>query len=208
MKPRYISALVAILLGLGLALAALLYKAPQTITHSGLQTGVAGAQIGGSLSGLTDQTGKTVTDADFAGKAQLVFFGFTHCPSICPTELQKMTLVLEALSESDREKVAAIFVTLDPARDTAENLAEYLSMFHPQITGLTGSPEQIEQIKSEWKVYSARVQTPRMTEYTIDHSAFTYLRDPDGNLLALFAMTDAPGAMANQVKAYLKRFKL
>lgn len=201
MKTRYLRILIALILGLGLSAAVVLYQAPQNTPT----TSVAGAKIGGSFAGLTHHSGKTVTDADFAGKSQLVFFGFTHCPSICPTELQKMTVMLNALTESQRKQLAVIFVSIDPARDTAESMNDYLGMFHPDIIGLRGDAQQTERIKSDWKVYAARVQTPEMTEYTMDHSAFTYLRDPKGNLITLFSMTDSPDDMTTQVKAHLGR---
>lgn len=199
MKTRTLRIIIALILGVGLSAAVALYQAPQNTTT----TSVAGAKIGGSFTGLTANNGQVFNDASVAGKSQLVFFGFTHCPSICPTELQKMTVLLNDLTPAQRDKLAVIFVSVDPERDTAQSMNDYLSLFHPNIIGLRGTPEQTDQVKSDWKVYAARVQTPEMTEYTVDHSAFTYLRDPNGNLITLFSTTDSTDEMTRQVKAHL-----
>lgn len=193
----YFSIIIGILLGIAVAYTQV--RGPS----SNNETGVAGAAIGGSFAGLTDQTGAVVDDARFAGKAQLVFFGFTHCPSICPTELQKMTLVMKDLKAKQRDQIAPIFISVDPERDTPQVLKDYLAMFDPAITGLTGTPEQIAKIKSDWKVYSAKVETEEMTEYTVDHSAYTYFRGADGGLIALFSGTDGADVMARGVKDHL-----
>ena len=194
----YLSVIIGILLGTALAYNAFV-KGPDASSASG----VAGGLIGGSFAGLTDQNGAVVDDARFAGKAQLVFFGFTHCPSICPTELQKMTLLLKDLDMDQKAKIAPIFVSVDPERDTPPVLKDYLRMFDPSITGLTGTPDQIAKIKADWKVYSAKVPQEGSDDYTVDHSAYTYFRGPDGALIALFSGQDGPDVMARAVENYL-----
>jgi len=194
----YFSIIFGILLGITIAYYGFV-KAP----NAPMTQGIAGTPIGGSLAGLLDQNGVTVDDARFAGKAQLVFFGFTHCPSICPTELQKITVTLKKLSEGDRAKLAPIFISVDPERDTPDVMKNYLAMFDPAITGLTGTPDQIAKIKSDWKVYSSKSALGADGDYTVDHSAYTYFRGADGALIALFSGTDGAGIMASKVKEYL-----
>ena len=104
----------------------------------------AGISIGGPFT-LTDDDGRRVSEADYAGRAHLVFFGFTHCPEICPTTLAEATSVLDELGD-DASKLDVLFITVDPERDTPEALHEYVSNFHPQITGLTGSVQEVATV--------------------------------------------------------------
>jgi protein SCO1/2 len=150
-----------------------------------------------------DQQRRPATPERFAGTYQLVFFGFTHCPSICPTELQRLSLVLKNLTPAEKEKLSAIFVTVDPARDTPATLREYLSMFDPEIIGLTGTGIAVERVLANWKVYAAKVQTAEMSDYTMDHSAFLYFRGPDGRLIDLFDAGDTPDGITQTVRAHL-----
>jgi protein SCO1 len=133
---------------------------------------------------LLDQDGKRVTDADFRGKPFLVFFGFTHCPDICPTALFEMSEVLRRLGP-DAEKTAVLFISVDPERDTPEKLKEYLSSFHPRIVGLTGSPQEIAEVEKAYRVYAKKVPLEG-GGYTMDHSAIVYLMDKDGRFVAPF----------------------
>lgn len=199
---RFIRLYAAIIIGILLGVA-VMYGQIRSEMGAPATSGVAGTVLGGSFAGLTDQNGVVVDDARFAGKAQLVFFGFTHCPSICPTELQKMTVMLKDLSPEQQARIAPIFVSVDPERDTTDVLKNYLAMFNSTITGLTGTPEQIESVKKDWKVYSAKVKTEEMTEYTVDHSAYSYFRGPDGRLIALFSGHDGADVMTRAVKDYL-----
>lgn len=127
---------------------------------------------------LVDQDGVTVRDEDLRGRFQLVFFGFTACPDICPTTLTNITAVLEELGP-DAEGLVPLLITVDPERDTPAVLQEYLTAFDPRIRGLTGSPEQVAAALKSFRVYAAR-RDLEGGDYTMDHSTFIYLMDPDG----------------------------
>lgn len=153
------------------------------------------SSVGGPFE-LVNQDGKTVTDADFRGKPFLVFFGFTHCPDICPTTLFEVSEVLNRLG-TDAEKVNAIFVTVDPERDTPEKLKLYLSSFHPRLSALSGSPAQTEAIKKAYFVYAKRVPLEG-GGYTMDHTSVVYLMDKQGKFVAPFNLKrDADAAAAD-----------
>src|ERR1700680_3247140 len=141
------------------------------------------AAVGGPFR-LLDQDGRQRTDADFRGKPFLVFFGFTHCPDICPTALFEMSEVLRRLGP-DAEKTAVLFISVDPERDTAEKLKEYLSSFHPRIVGLTGSLQEIADVEKAYRVYAKKVPLEG-GDYTMDHSPIAYLMDKDGRFVAPF----------------------
>jgi protein SCO1/2 len=128
--------------------------------------------------------GKPRTDADFRGKLLLVYFGFTYCPDVCPTGLQNIGLALDKLGEA-AERVQPLFVTVDPARDTAEHLKDYVPMFHPRLIGLTGDAAAIHKTAAAYRVYYAKVPL-KDDDYTVDHSSFIYLVGPDGHYLGLF----------------------
>lgn len=142
--------------------------------------------IGGPFT-LVDHTGRTVTDKDFLGKYLLVFFGYTYCPDVCPTNLTAMTQALELIGK-DAEKVQPLFVTVDATRDTPEQLAMYVEHFHKSLVGLTGSPAQLKRAADAYKIYSAKIQEdPNDPEdYLMDHSAITYLMGPDGKYKTFF----------------------
>lgn len=151
--------------------------------------------VGGPFD-LIDQDGRTVTEKDFLGKPLLVFFGFTHCPDICPTTLFEVSEVFNRLGP-DAEKASAIFVTVDPERDTPEKLKLYLSSFHPRISALSGSQAQIEAIKKAYFVYAKRVPLDG-GGYTMDHTSVVYLMDKQGKFVAPFNLKrDADAAAAD-----------
>jgi protein SCO1/2 len=165
--------------------------------------GSSGEALIGSDFALLDHTGKAVTDADFAGRWQLVFFGFTYCPDVCPTTLASVSAVLEELGE-DADQIAPLFVTVDPERDTPAVLAEYLANFDPRIIGLTGSPEQIKAAARAFRVYYAKVDQDDLPDgYTMDHSAFLYLMDPDGDYAAHFSHQDDVAEIAGGIRDFL-----
>lgn len=151
--------------------------------------------VGGPFE-LVNQDGKTVTEKDFLGKPLLVFFGFTHCPDICPTTLFEVSEVFNRLGP-DAEKASAIFVTVDPERDTPEKLKLYLSSFHPRISALSGSEAQLEAIKKAYFVYAKRVPLEGGS-YTMDHTSVVYLMDKQGKFIAPFNLKrDADAAAAD-----------
>ncbi len=158
------------------------------------------SSVGGPFE-LVSQDGKTVTDKDYLGKPLLVFFGFTHCPDICPTTLFEVSEVLNRLGP-DAEKVSAIFVTVDPERDTPEKLKLYLSSFHPRISALSGSEAQIEAIKKVYYVYAKRVPLEG-GGYTMDHTSVVYLMDRQGKFVAPFNLKRDADAAAAELRRRL-----
>lgn len=159
----------------------------------------AGVSLGGPFS-LIDETGRRVTEATFRGRFMLVYFGFVYCPDVCPTELARMAAALDLLGEA-AEEVQPILVSIDPERDTPEALAQYTDLFHPRLLGLTGSEAEIAAAAKAYRVYYAKVRTgPEPDAYTMDHSAFTYLMDRAGALVALFHPETTPEAMAEAIR--------
>jgi protein SCO1/2 len=161
---------------------------------------VAPSAVGGAFK-LTDQTGATVTDADLKGKPFLVFFGFTHCPDVCPTTLFEVSEVLRALGPK-ADGMRALFVTVDPERDTPAVMKDYLSSFDKHLIGLSGSTEAIEQIKKAYRVYSRKVPT-KDGDYTMDHTALVYLMNKDGQFVAPFNIKRKPEDAAADLRKYL-----
>ncbi|WFU57174.1 SCO family protein [Bradyrhizobium pachyrhizi] len=149
--------------------------------------------VGGPFA-LTDQAGHERTDKEFRGKLMLVYFGFTTCPDVCPTDLQAIGLALDKLGR-DGDQVQPIFITVDPERDTAAHLAEYVPMLHPRLIGLTGNLDAIRKLADAYKVYFARVPLKDAGDYTVDHTAYIYLMDRDGNYLGFFP----PGTSADRM---------
>ena len=164
--------------------------------------GTSGAEIGGSFS-LTDHNGTPVTESNYRDSYKLIFFGFTYCPEICPTELQKMTKVLNALGP-DADPIQPLFITTDPERDTPETMQAYVEMFHPRLVGLTGTPEQIKNVQHKYKVYAAKVESKELSDYTMDHSSFTFLMSPDDRLLALFSSQDSAQDIEAEIRSVLQ----
>jgi protein SCO1/2 len=144
---------------------------------------VTGATFGKELA-LTDHNGQRRTLADFRGKVVTVFFGFTHCPDVCPTTLGEMAVVMKELG-NDAGRLQVLFVTVDPGRDTAEVLKRYVPAFHPSFLGLTGSAEDLARTAKEFKIFYQKQPLPN-GGYSMDHSAGTYILDAQGRL-RLFA---------------------
>ncbi len=161
------------------------------------------ALIGGPFE-LIGKEGKTITDKDFRGRYMLVFFGFTHCPDICPAELQVMSAVLDDLG-SDADKVVPIFITLDPERDTADAVTNYVQNFGPNFVGLTGSPAAIEKAAKAYRISYRKFQDESMGDnYSIDHSALAYLMGPDGQFLTHFPYGTPPEKIAETLSYHLR----
>jgi protein SCO1/2 len=166
----------------------------------GLRNVTAPAAIGGPFQ-LTDQSGQTVTEKSLQGRPSLIFFGFTHCPDVCPTSLFEISEVLHAMG-GDADRVNAYFVTVDPERDTTAAMKDYLSSFDPHLKGLTGDPEVIAKVLSEYRVYSRKVPL-KDGDYTMDHTALIYLMDRDGHFVSPFNLKRTPEAAAADLKRYL-----
>jgi len=163
---------------------------------------VGQALVGGPFT-LTDHTGKRVTDQDFRGRFMLVFFGFTYCPDVCPTALQVMAAALEKIG-SKAEQITPVLITVDPERDTPEQMAMYVKSFHPRLVGLTGSPEEIAAVAKAYRVYFKRVADPKSSGgYTMDHSAIIYVMGPDGAFRTHFTYTVNADAMAERLTKLL-----
>lgn len=162
--------------------------------------GQAVAAIGGPLN-LEDQNGKPFTDAEMKGHPFLVFFGFTHCPDICPTTLFDMSQMMKSLGP-DANRVGALFITVDPERDTPNVLKDYLSNFDPHLRGLTGDQAQIDATIKEYRVYAKKVPLED-GDYTMDHTAMVYLMDKDGHFVAPFDMNRAPETEAADLRRYM-----
>ena len=145
---------------------------------------VTGKSLVGGPFALTDHTGKRVTDKDFLGRYMLVFFGFTHCPDICPSGLQVMTAALDKVGNKAKI-VTPVFITLDAQRDTPEKLAAYLKSFHPSLVGLSGTPEELAVVAKLYRVFYQKVADEKTPDsYTYDHSAIYYLMGKDGAFVA------------------------
>jgi protein SCO1/2 len=137
--------------------------------------------VGGPFS-LTDQDGKTITDADMKGHPFIVFFGFTHCPDVCPTTLYDLSQALNGLGD-DAKNIPALFVTVDPERDTPEVMKRYVSNFNPDIRGVTGDPAAIQAMVKAYRGYAKKVPTED-GDYTMDHTAVVYLMGADGQFIS------------------------
>ena len=150
--------------------------------------------VGGPFE-LVDHTGRTRSDKDFRGRLMLVYFGFTFCPDVCPADLQAIGLALDKLG-NDADSVQPLFITVDPERDTPEHLADYVALFHPRLIGLSGSLDAVRKAADAYKVYYAKVPLGKdAADYTVDHTAFIYLMDRDGNYLGFFP----PGTSADRM---------
>jgi protein SCO1/2 len=161
------------------------------------------ALIGGPFE-MLNQNGVKVTEKDFAGKPKLMFFGYTYCPDVCPTELQIMSATLDQLGDQAKD-VQPIFVTIDPERDTPPVLKSYLESFGPRWTGLTGTPEQIRGITRAWHVfYEKRDNKDAPKDYLMDHSSFIFLMGPDGKFLKHFNYTTDAKAFGEALLEALK----
>tara|TARA_R110000824_G_scaffold118960_14_gene272075 strand:- start:196821 stop:197435 length:615 start_codon:yes stop_codon:yes gene_type:complete len=172
------------------------------VGEAGSSQGTGTPTIGGDFT-LTDQDGRRVTQADFQGKYMLIYFGFTFCPDVCPTELQVMSAALQALG-TDAEKVQPILITIDPERDTPDVLATYVKQFDPRLIGLTGSADEIAAVAKAYRVYYEKVKDDESSaDYTMDHSSVVYLMGPDGKFLAFFPPATDPEAMAEKIKGLM-----
>jgi cytochrome oxidase Cu insertion factor (SCO1/SenC/PrrC family) len=157
--------------------------------------------IGGPFE-LIDHTGARRTDTDYRGKLALIYFGYTYCPDVCPTDLQAMASALDLLGDGARA-VQPLFITIDPERDTPGHLANYVSLFHPRLVGLTGDADAVRGVARAYKVYYAKVVLPDSSDYAMDHSAFIYLVNADGQYLGFFPPGTSPERMATIIQPHL-----
>lgn len=156
--------------------------------------------IGGPFN-LTDQNGKPISDRDLKGHPSLVFFGFTHCPEVCPTTLFDISEVLNKLGP-DAGKVNAVFITVDPERDSPAVLKDYLASFNPRLVGVGGDAEQLAAVAKAYRVYYKKVPL-KDGDYTMDHTAIVYLMDKNGQFVAPFSLKRKPEEAAAELRRYL-----
>jgi protein SCO1/2 len=159
-----------------------------------------GSAIGGPFH-LVDQNGKPASDADMKGRPYLVFFGYTHCPDICPTTLFEVSEVMRALG-SDADRTGALFITIDPERDTPQVMKDYLSSFDSHLRGLTGDDAAIGAAEKGYRVYAKKVPGEN-GDYSMDHTALVYLMDKQGRFVAPFNLTRRPEDAAADLRKYL-----
>ncbi len=175
------------------ALAGLVYAfMPGRDVTSSLALGSSFTMVGGD--------GRTVTSADLSGRPYLVFFGYTHCPDLCPTTLSNISAVFKVLGP-DR-KIAAVFVTVDPERDTAEVMKTYLESFDARIVGLTGDPPKTDAIARAFRVYAKKVPGASAGDYSVDHTGAVYLMDKRGKFVRVFDLQRSPEQAARELEAY------
>lgn len=170
-------------------------------TNSISETSSGKALIGGDFV-LTNQNGEQISSETFRGKHMLVYFGFTSCPDICPTDLLTLSAAIKSLGDK-KEAIQPIFITIDPQRDTVEKMKNYISNFYEGFQALTGSPEDITQVTSAYRVYSKKVKSEELSDYLMDHSAFTYLMGPDGEYITHFRHGDTAEEVAAELRKYL-----
>jgi cytochrome oxidase Cu insertion factor (SCO1/SenC/PrrC family) len=158
--------------------------------------------VGGPFN-LVDHGGRPRSDADFRGKLMLVYFGFTFCPDVCPTDLGQISRVLERLGPAGND-LQALFITVDPERDTPQHLASYVRQFHPRLIGLTGAAKAIRKAADAYKVYYKKVALSGRAGYTVDHTAFIYLMDRDGQYLGFFPPGTSADRMIEIIRPHLE----
>ncbi len=193
MSPAAKRGVIALFLGLAVLLGVLAYDFSAFFPSGLLGEQVAPIPIGGAFT-LVDQNGVTRHPEDFRGKLMLVYFGYTFCPDACPTALQDMSHAIDLLGAKG-DAVQPIFITIDPARDTVEQMKLYASNFHPRLIALTGTPEQVAEAAKAYRVYYAKGKSNGGDDYLMDHTVFIYLMGRDGKYLSHFP----PGATAEQM---------
>lgn len=195
MTRRHAMALAVLIAAGGLAGAlalASVFERPRMVV-SGI------ADVGGPFT-LTAHTGDRVADADFRGQYMLVAFGFSYCPDVCPAQLQVMTAALDAMGpEADR--IQPLFISIDPERDTAARLAEYMAPFHPRLIGLTGSEDEIAAVADAYHVWYEKVEEAGSADYLMDHTGITYLMGPDGKFVQHFSFATSAETLAKALLA-------
>jgi protein SCO1/2 len=151
---------------------------------------------------LQDPNGRSVTSEDFRGRFQLVAFGYTYCPDVCPTTLVEMAAILKQLGDQ-ADRLQAIFITVDPERDTAKVLKTYTEFFDPRILGLTGSPALVRRAADNFRIRYAKVREPSSDNYAVDHSAGMILLGPDGQFIRKFAFATPVEEISGQLREIL-----
>lgn len=152
---------------------------------------------------LTNHKGERVSHEDFAGKYMLIFFGYSFCPDVCPTELSKVTVALDMLEKQGRsiDNIQPLFITIDPVRDTPQQLSEYISLFHPKFIGLTGSPQEIDEVAKTYQIYYKKSDPNDTSDgYLMDHMSLTFLLDGSARRIYMFSADTTPSELAKALK--------
>ncbi|MFO1131659.1 MAG: SCO family protein [Hyphomicrobiales bacterium] len=196
-RPILIFAALVLLIAAGLAGYAVLNGGLHRPQGSGV------ALVGGPFS-LVDQDGRRVTEKDFLGKYMLVFFGYTYCPDVCPTELQVMTAALDQMGPA-ADRIQPVFVSVDPARDTPQVLKAYVGNFGPRLVGLTGTDAEVASIAKAYRAYYAKAaNSSSATDYLMDHSSIIYLMGPDGRFVKHMPYTTDAAKLAAELQETLR----
>jgi protein SCO1/2 len=169
------------------------------IWWAGSRNPTGATALGGAFE-LQSQDGRVVTEKDLLGHPSVIFFGYTHCPDVCPTALFEMTQVYQALGK-EADRLNTYFITVDPERDDKALLSVYLSSFDPHITGLTGTPEQVQKAIRAYRVYARKVED-KSGSYVMDHTALVYLMDRQGRFVSSLNLDRAPEETAKQIRSY------
>ncbi len=201
-KTLVIILAIALVLGIGLTYRLMMMGSETASSSSGA------AAIGGPFE-LVDQNGQTRTEQDFRGKYMLIYFGYTYCPDVCPTELQVMGNALDALDPEFANEVTPVFISVDPERDTVDAIAAYVPHFHERMVGLTGTLEQTTAAAKTFRVYYAKAyadgEAKDSDAYLMDHSSFVYLMGRDGSFIRHFNYGTAPEDMAKGIAEVVKK---
>jgi protein SCO1/2 len=171
---------------------------------SGETPPLQGAKLGGPFT-LTNQAGQKVSNSDFEGKYRIVYFGFTYCPDVCPVDMQVIGQAMRQIEKSDSglaERLQPIFITVDPERDTPAVLKEYVSSFHPKTIGLTGTPDQIDDVAKKHGIYFQKAEEGGTSEYQMDHSRILLLFGPKGEPLAILPHDQGAEAVAAEIRRW------
>jgi cytochrome oxidase Cu insertion factor (SCO1/SenC/PrrC family) len=194
------NALLILLLVVAMAFGGFLWLRGDQVPQLGKNMVTGQIAVGGPYA-LTDQDGKPRASTDFGGKYQLIYFGYTFCPDVCPTTLALMAATLDRLG-ADKDRIVPVFITIDPERDTPDAIKKYVAAFGPQFIGLTGTPDQIAKVEKEFRVYAKKGPVENGT-YAMDHSSVMYLMGPDGKLVSFYDEATTPEDLAQQLKSKL-----
>ncbi|MBT3808838.1 MAG: SCO family protein [Rhodospirillaceae bacterium] len=177
-------------------------RVPETPENAAVGGMVVNVSIGGPFE-LTDHTGARMSDEALRGNYALIYFGYTFCPDVCPTELGEIAVALDELGELGKQ-VTPVMITIDPARDTPDVLAEYVPLFHDRLVGLTGTEAEIKEVAENYRVFYRRFEDPSFTFYLMDHTSFVYLIDPQGAVASMFRYGTPPEDMADAIRQHMR----
>ena len=196
--------MIALFLLGGISAMSLFASQSQVASEKQTQQGQMQALIGGPFE-MVDHNGKPVTDKSYLGQYIFVYFGFTYCPDICPTELQVMTEALNMMDKKQADQVKILLVSIDPERDTPKQLASYVRNFHKNTIGLTGSKAQVKQMAKAYRAYYKKVEDKENPDgYTMDHSSIVYVMGPDGKYLSHFSYGTRAKVISDKMKSLMK----